>query len=446
MARLEEYKKNLKIAGPVALSQLGHIAVGVADSVMVGQLGGIQLAAATIAFSVFIPFMMLGIGVSYGISPLIAKAEGEDNKLEISVILKHSIILCLVVGLVLSLFLFFSAPVLREMKQPPEVVVLAIPFFRIMALSIIPLMIFQCFRQFAEGLAITKEAMYISLSGNLLNILLNYILIFGAWGVSGIGINGAAYSTVISRIVMAAAMFAFVYYFPRIKEYWRPWKEIAWSTRKHLYLLKMSLPVGIQLTLEAGAFGFAAIMVGWLGAREIAAHHVALNMAAVTYMAATGIASAATVRVGHEYGRKNSSGIRYAGFSALHIVLVFMGICAVGFILFRHSLPALYVADVRIEKIAVSLLLISAFFQLSDGVQVVGLGALRGIGDVRVPTALALIAYWFIGLPVGYLLAFPFNFGVEGIWYGLFTGLTVAAFLLLERFNRKSRKFTKQNF
>lgn len=444
MKRIEEYIKNLKIAGPVALSQLGHMAVGVADSVMVGQLGGVPLAAATVAFSVFIPFMMLGIGISYGISPLVAKAEGNSDSREIAEILKHSILLCLGVGVILSFLLYFSAPVLWKLHQPPAVIAIAVPFFRIMALSMIPLMMFQCFRQFAEGLAITVEAMFISLAGNLFNIILNYFLIFGKFGFPDLGTNGAAYATLISRIGMALAMFAFVLYFHKFKEYWLRFKQITWSTAKHIYLLKMSLPVGVQLTLETGAFGFAAIMVGWLGSREIAAHQIALNMAAVTYMAATGIGSAATVRVGHEFGSRNGEAVRFAGFSALHIVLVFMGICAIGFIIFRPYLPALYVSDVRIEKIAVSLLLISAFFQLSDGVQVVGLGALRGLGDIRVPTALALIAYWLIGLPVGYILAFPLNFGVEGIWYGLFAGLTVAALLLMERFNRKSRKLKNE--
>lgn len=201
----------------------------------------------------------------------------------------------------------------------------------------------------------------------------------------------------------------------------------------------MSLPVGFQLSFESGAFGFAAIMVGWVGASEIAAHQVALNMAAVTYMAATGIASAATVRVGNEFGKKDYIAVRRAGVTAFTIVLMFMGTCALGFMLFRDVLPSLYVQDKHIEETAVALLLISAFFQLSDGVQVVGLGCLRGIGDIRIPTCIALVAYWVIGLPVGYYFAFNLNQGVEGIWYGLFLGLSVAAILLLERFNRKSK-------
>ncbi|MFN6944566.1 MAG: MATE family efflux transporter [Cytophagaceae bacterium] len=440
MLLIDQYKRNLKIAYPVALSQLGHMAVGVADSIMVGSLGGVALAGVTIGFSSFIPFMMLGIGISYGISPLIAKADGEKNPRDISSILKHAIVLNVLTGLILCLGLYASSPMLTYLKQPEEVISLAIPFFKIMAISMVPLMIFQVFRQFAEGLALTRQAMIISIIGNVINIILNYLLIHGKFGFPQLGVNGAAYATLISRVVIAVAMFAFVFYYPRFKSYWAMFKEIKWSLSIFSHLLKMSLPVGVQLTLEAGAFGFAAIMVGWLGAKEIAAHHIALNMAAITYMTATGIASAATVRIGHEFGKKDYFAMRKAGIAAFHLALVFMGCCALGFLAFRQYLPALYIADVDIGAMATSLLLISAFFQLSDGVQVVGLGALRGIGDIRIPTAIALISYWLLGLPLGYFMAFPMGYGVEGIWYGLFCGLTIAACLLYARFTRKSKR------
>jgi MATE family multidrug resistance protein len=439
------YKENLKIAFPVALSQLGHIAVGVADSIMVGTLGGDSLASVTIAFSVFIPFMMFGIGISYGISPLIAKADGENNQLEIRKILKHSIVLNIITGLLLSIFLFMSSSLLWKLNQPPHVVENAISFFEILSLTMIPLMIFQTFKQFAEGLAFTRQAMYISVSANIINIILNYILIHGKFGFPELGADGAAYATLTARIFMAICMFTFVYNNIKFAVYWKDLSSIIYSSQVYQRLLKMSLPVGFQLSLEAGAFGFAALMIGWLGASEIAAHHIALNMAAISYMAATGIAAAATVRVGNEFGKKEYRELQEAGYSSFYIVIIFMGLCALFFILFRNDLPNLYIADQKIEKIASSLLLITAFFQLSDGIQVVGLGALRGIGDVRIPTAIALVSYWLIGLPIGYIFAFNLNYRAEGIWYGLLIGLTLAATMLAARFYIKTRELNYRN-
>ena len=436
---IREYKSNLKIAYPVALSQLGHIAVGIADSVMVGALGGEPLASVTIAFSVMIPFMMLGIGISYGISPLIAKADGESNPREVASVFKNSLLLNMGAGILIALLLYVSSPLLRNLNQPEQVVEMAIPFFELLAISMVPLMFFQTYRQFAEGLAITRQAMYISISGNLLNILLNYLLIPGRFGFPALGVEGAGYATLISRIYMGLAMFAFIMYSPRFKKY-RNLDQVVYSLKKVGRLFKMSIPVGIQLGLESGAFGFAAIMIGWLGvADEIAAHHIALNMAAVSYMAATGIAAAGSVRVGNEFGKGDYTKLRIAGLSAFHIVILFMGACAITFVLLRDYLPHLYIQDVKIESLTSSLLLICAFFQLSDGIQVVGLGALRGIGDVKIPTAIALISYWLIGIPIGYVFAFAYGLGTEGVWYGLFLGLLVAACALFIRFHIKSK-------
>jgi MATE family multidrug resistance protein len=436
---IHHYKENLKIAFPVALSQLGHIAVGMADTIMVGTLGGDSMASVTIAFSVFVPFMMFGIGISYGISPLVAKADGENNREEISRILKHSIILNVLTGLLIFFLLYFSSSLLAELSQPKHVVKNAISFFQILSFTIVPLMIFQTFKQFAEGLAITKQAMFISISANILNIILNFVLIYGHFGFPKFGSDGAAYATLTARIFMAVCMFSFVFYHKKFAIYWKGLSSVKYTGQVYRRILKMVLPVGLQLSMEAGAFGFAALMMGWIGAWEISAHHIAITLAAGSYMAATGIAAAATVRVGNEFGKKDYRSLQTAGFSSFFIVIVFMGLCAGFFILFRNQLPHLFINDPRIENMAASLLLITAFFQLSDGIQVVGLGALRGIGDVRIPTAIALISYWLIGLPIGYVFAFFLNYKAEGIWYGLLIGLTLAATMLTVRFYIKSR-------
>ncbi|MBO9699875.1 MAG: MATE family efflux transporter [Sporocytophaga sp.] len=437
---LKEYKDTIRIAYPVVLSQFGHIAVGVADSIMVGSLGSIPLASATFAFSVFVPFMMFAIGLTYGISPLVAKADGEQNQEEIRKVLKHSIVLNIIAAIILAGALLFAAPLLQYFQQPQEVVSLAIPFFKILVWSLVPLILFQIWKQFAEGLAITKQAMYITVIANVLNLSLNYLLIHGHYGFPKLGTNGAAIATLISRIFMAVTIFIFVIKYSRTNIFIKGMQKINYSFQEFKRLFRVSIAVGSQLAFETGAFGMAAIMIGWLGASEMAAHHIALNMAAVSYMGATGIGAAATVRVGNELGRKDYHAVRNAGKAAFHLVVVYMSFCALVFVLFRHELPWFYINEEPICRMAASLLLISAFFQLSDGIQVVYLGALRGLEDVKMPTAIALLAYWVIALPLGYLLAFPLNMGVEGVWYGLLIGLTVAAVLLYYRFEKKSKE------
>ncbi|HEX8548555.1 MAG TPA: MATE family efflux transporter [Cytophagaceae bacterium] len=432
------FKRTLLIAFPVCISQLGHIAVGVADSIMAGKLGGIPLAAATLCFSIQVPFLMFGIGISYGATPLISKALGENNQLGISSLLRHSVIMNLLTGIIITIFLYLSAGVLDHLNQNNEVVSAAKPFFQILALSMLPLMVFQSYKQFAEGLAYTNHAMAISISANVLNIFLNYALIFGKWGYPGMGLNGAATATLISRVYMAILMFAFVHFSRHFKLYIEMAKDVKTKADTFLILFRKSLPVGLQLLFETGAFGFAAIMVGWHGSSELAAHQIALNLAAVTYMAATGISSAGAVIVGFEYGSKNYIGIKKAGLTALLFVVILMSVSAVFFIVFRHDLPKFYIDDEEIYKISASLLLIAAFFQLSDGLQVVALGILRGMGNVKLPTTIALFSYWGIALPLGYFLSFKMGYGVEGIWYGLLLGLSLSAGLLLILFFKKS--------
>jgi multidrug resistance protein, MATE family len=436
---LSEYSRNLKIGIPVALSQLGHIAVTVADTIIVGKLGGVQLGAITIAVSVLIPFMMFGIGLSYGVSPLIAKADGEGDREVVGILFKQSLVINSILGLLLSLVLVAGSGLLMYLDQPADVAALALPCFQLLALSLFPVMIFQAFRQFAEGLGKTTEAMVVSIGGNVLNIVLNYILVYGKVGFPVLGAPGSAAATLIARIVMAMGIFIMIWKSGRFDIYLEIFSTAKVSMEKIWKILKVSIPVGLQLSLETGAFGCAALMVGWIGTDEIAAHQIALNLAAVSYMSATGIASATTVRVGNGLGRKDYSEIRLAGYAGIHMVLLFMALTAVIFVLFRYDLPQLYIGDGKIQHIASSLLFIAGIFQISDGLQVVSLGALRGIGDVRIPTVIALVAYWVVGLPSGYFFAFMLDLNVEGVWYGLLLGLSTAAILLLTRFNSKSR-------
>jgi MATE family multidrug resistance protein len=282
--------------------------------------------------------------------------------------------------------------------------------------------------------------MLVTVGSNLLNILLNYLMIFGHWGFPKMGLMGSCWASFISRVAMAIAMFLYVYYNKHFKKYWEGFNFRNISKDLTKKILAIGIPSGLQWFFEVGAFAFAVIMIGWISPDAQASHQVALSIAASTYMMASGLSAAASVRVGNQLGLKNREGVRTAGFSAFAIVLVFMSITATCFILFKDWLPGLFTKDLNVIRIASSLLVIAAFFQLSDGIQVVGLGALRGMKDVKIPTVITLIAYWGIGLPMSYILGFKYNLGAQGVWYGLSLGLTIAAVFLFLRFNYVSKR------
>jgi len=437
---ISSYRKTILLAYPVILSQLGHVMVGVVDTAMVGQIGSMQQAAVALSNSLYMLVLVFGLGVSYGITPLVAAADSRKDFSENALLLKHSIIVNTVMGILLFILLVFISPVLHLFNQKKEVVDMAIPFLNVMMLGMIPLCFFSGFKQFTEGLSFTRVAMLITIGSNLLNVLLNYLMIFGHWGFAPMGMMGACWATFISRVVMAIGMFAYVYYNKHFKVYWKGFNKIKVTRKLVNKILAIGVPSGLQWVFEVGAFAFAVVMIGWISPKAQAAHQVALSVAATTYMMASGLSAAASVRVGNQLGIKNREGVRTAGFSAFVMVLVFMSLMAICFIVFRNQLPALFSNDTEVIGISSSLIVIAAFFQLSDGVQVVGLGALRGIKDVKIPTFITLLAYWIIGLPMSYVFGFTFHLGVQGVWYGLSLGLGIAAVLLFLRFNYVSKR------
>ncbi|QSE99292.1 MATE family efflux transporter [Fulvivirga lutea] len=422
------------------LSQLGHMMVNVADSVMVGHLGAVPLAGASLANVIFHLLLMFGIGVSYAITPLVAAADGEGNVSKSAVYLKHAIIINLITGLILFAIVAIAGPGLKYLDQPMEVVDMALPYLNIVTLSLVPLMIFQTFRQFAEGLSDTKMAMIIVIGSNLLNVILNYILIYGKLGFDAYGLIGAGYASFIARIILASWMVLYVYHGKKYQPFRLGFKLGNYSKNIFRNMLGLGLPAGIQFIFEVGAFGFAVIMIGWIGTEALAAHQIAINMAAISYMMASGLSAAATVRIGNQLGLKDIPTLRAAAFTLYGMVILFMGICATVFIVGRFYLPSLYIEDTAVIELAAGLLIIAGFFQISDGIQVLSLGALRGLADVKIPTAMTFIAYWVLGLPIGYLLAFHYQMGASGVWYGLLIGLSIVAITLFWRFNHLTKK------
>lgn len=433
-------RPNFLLAYPVMLSMLGQVMTGVADSVMIGWTGATPLAASSFANIFFSIPLFFGVGVSYAITPLVAQAEGANDPLKIIDTLKNGALINLITGLVLVVLIFSVEPFMHSMGQPDDVVTLAIPYLSIIAISIIPTMIFQTYRQFAEGLQRTRVAMIIVIGCNLLNILLNYILIFGKYGFPEMGLNGAGWATLIARIAMALSMMLYVYYGRKFQSYTAGFSIGNYSRSLISKMLHIGLPAGSQFIFEAGAFGLSAIMMGWLGTTALAAHQIAINLATISYMTTSGLGAAATIRVGNFWGQRDKTNLRASAFTMILMAVCLMTAWALLFILGRYFLPSLYINDPAVIELTASLLVIAAFFQLSDGIQVVTAGALRGLQDVKIPSMLIFVSYWVIALPLGYWLAFPMKLGSNGIWIGLFVGLTLTAGAMVVRFNRLSNK------
>jgi len=439
------FKQTFRLALPVMLSQVGHIMVGIIDSIMVGQLGTEPLAASAFANSIFHVFLMFGIGVSYGITPLVAQAEGEGDENKITRLLRNGLVMCSVTGLLLFGLMLITKFLLPVMGQPAIVVDLGTPYFLIIGASIIPLMFFQNFKQFSEGMSVTKQIMYITIAANLVNVGLNYLLIYGKFGFPELGLNGAGWATLIARIGMAIVICIYIYKGLKFKKFSDGFNVLKVKATLIKPMLKIGIPSGTQFMFEVGAFSVAAILIGTMGAKELAAHQIAISLVALSYMMATGVSAAATVRVGNQFGKGDGPNLLKAGYASFILSIIVMASCAVIYISFNGFFPTLYINEPEVIKMASSLIVVAGFFQLSDGIQVVGLGALRGMSDVKMPTVITLIAYWVLAIPISYLFGFVLDMGPAGVWYGLSVGLTIAAICLFIRFRMLSLRFIRKN-
>ena len=427
------------------VGHLGHVLVGLADNIMVGRLGAAPLAAVSLGNSfVFIAFS-LGLGFSFALTPLIAEADAEGDLEKGRKYFQHGLILCILLGLSMFLMLVLSTPIMRYMDQPPEVVELAIPYLEITAFSMIPLMVFQAFKQFTDGLSETKYGMYATVLANIINVTLNFLLIYGFWIFPRLELRGAAIGTLISRIAMMVFIILilkskdkFIAYFRRIAM-----TEIRKS--EFYKIMSLGFPTAMQMLFEVGLFTAAIWLAGTLGTVDQASNQIALNLASMTFMIAVGFGVAATIRVSNQKGLRNFSELKRISYSVFLQVFIIEFCFAIGFFALKDVLPLVYIDNVLVVKTAASLLLIAGLFQLSDGFQVVVLGALRGMQDVKIPTYITFVAYWVVGFPVCYLLGKVYDFGSQGIWVGLLVGLSASAILLFLRFNYLSNKLIQKN-
>jgi MATE family multidrug resistance protein len=445
---LESYKKhfsrNFQLAYPVILSQVGHVLVGVADSVMVGRIGAVPLGAASLANGIFFVGLIFGLGVTTAITPLVARAHTQNQIPHVAELLKHGFISAMMVALVLFGIILNGEHFIRLLNQPEEVVVAAIPYLKIITYSFIPLLVFQSFRQFSEGYSLTFPPMVISIGANVVNVALNYAFIYGKFGFPAWGLLGAGYATLISRVVMMVAIVLYYMKHPRFQEVRSQfqWKGMEWKTIKQIFTV--GIPTGLQSLFEYGAFSAAVVMMGWISTAHLAAHQIAISLASISFMFCSGIGTAASIRVGNQWGLQNIPELRRAGFSTMAMGMVIMSVTGVLFAVFGSMFAGWYIDNEEVIAIASHLLIVAAAFQLSDGLQVIALGALRGLQDVRIPAIITFVAYWIIGLPLSYILGFWMNWSGVGIWIGLAVGLTASGMGLTWRFNLQTKRLLRE--
>lgn len=428
---------------------LGHTFVQFADNIMVGQLGTAELAAVSLGNSFVFIAMSLGIGFSTAITPLVAEADGAGNKENAKSALKHGLVLCTILGFSLFGLILLAKPIMHLMKQPQEVVELALPYLDLVAFSLVPLIVFQAFKQFSEGLSQTRYPMYATVIANVVNITLNYLLIFGSFGFPKLGIVGAALGTLIARVVMVFYLWMLLKNKKKFHDYVTGFNFKTIEKRVIKKIISLGFPSALQMFFEVAIFTAAIWLSGVLGKNPQAANQIALNLSSMTYMFGIGLGVAAMIRVGNQKGLKNFAELRRLAQSIFFLTLILEVAFAILFVLGRNWFPTLYldVDDVlnfadntAVISLASQLLLVAAFFQISDGVQVVVLGALRGLQDVKIPTFITFVAYWLIGFPISYYLGLYTTMESTGIWIGLLTGLTASAIMLYIRFNYLTQK------
>ncbi|WP_026450690.1 MATE family efflux transporter [Aequorivita capsosiphonis] len=447
-----EFKYNTKLATPVILGMLGHQVVALVDNIMVGQLGSAELAAVSLGNSFMFVAMSIGVGFSTAITPLVAEADGEGNREKGKSSFKHGLFLCIILGLALFATVMFAKPLMYVMSQPPEVVDLAMPYLTLVAASLVPLIIFQGFKQFSDGMSMTRFPMYATIVANLVNVLLNYMFIFGKFGAPELGVVGAAIGTLVSRVVMVAYLWYLLSKKEKSRYFVTEIKIFTLSKVMLKKLLNLGFPSAMQMFFEVGIFTSAVWLSGILGKNAQAANQIALNLASMTFMVAMGFSVAAMIRVGNQKGLKNFKELRRVAISIFLLTALLSLVFVAGFIIFNGSLPKIFLDYDNLAQfadnnevviLASQLLIIAAIFQFTDALQVVALGALRGMQDVKIPTLLTFIAYWIIGFPVSYYLSMHTSLESMGIWIGLFAGLTASGIMLFIRFNYLSKKLIR---
>ena len=419
------YKRNLKVAFPVMITQAGQVLVQLADNIMVGHLGAAELAGVSFANAIIMIGLVFAIGFTQGVTPVIGQHFGKGDGRAVASALCNSAVLNAIMAVTLTGIMLAVGAFMDRMGQNPEVLTHARDYYFIIVAGFIPMIAFFNIRFFSEGIGNTRNEMWITIGTNLLNIFLNWVLIYGNLGAPRLGVAGAAWATLISRIAGAITFLIILF---RVEEYR---KFVRLTPRKPIHLseiyrqLKMSIPVSLQNLLEVTAFSFAAIMVGWMGKYELAAHQIAQNLSSLSFMITTG-------------GRRRDA--FHAGVAAVHMAMAIMVFFGILFISLHRLIPYMYTDDTAVIPIAGKLIIILSLYQIFDAIQLASRSSLLGLKDINIPTVFSAISYYAICLPCAYLLGFTLGLGPEGVWIGLLLGLAAAALMFCTRFIRISRR------
>ena len=438
-------KNTIYLAWPLVITQVGYIITGMVDTVFLGKIGPAEQAACILSNNLYILLLVFGIGVSYATTPLVTSANQNMDLLKKASLFKNSIFLNVSVSIICFIVLFLSSGLLKYMHQPEDVIKLAVPFFNVLIFSMIPISLFFTCKQYCEGLSNTRMALFISIIGNVINIVLNYLLIYGKFGFPELGYIGSAWASFISRVFMGFSFLYLIFKSPVTKEISVVYNRVKINKKELFHLAKIGLNAGLQLTFEVAAFVIAGLMAGTFGKEQIDAHGIALSIAAFTYMFASGISSASSIRAGIYKAQDNWLEIKQAAFSSIKLVMLIMGGFAILFLMINNFLPKVFSSDLQIVNLASKLLIIAALFQLFDGIQVTIVGILRGLEDFKIPTLISLVGYWIIALPLAYWLAFILKLETVGVWIGLLVSLIFAAIILFWRLNYLINKNLKIN-
>ncbi len=430
------YNRLIRLAIPVVLSQIGQVTVSLVDNIMVGHAGTLELAASAFANNVFIIGMFFGMGITYGLTPLVGKAYGNNEPVKVLQWLKNGLFTHFLAGAALTMVMLGIYFLLPFMGQEPDILRLAKPYYLLLCASYLPFMLFFSIKQFFEGIGNTRIAMNITLTTNVINIILNYLLIFGKFGFPEMGLVGAGIGTFVSRLAMPLMYMMIIFRKPQFRSVFAKARAQVLSKKRVVSLLNIGLPIGFQIIVEVSTFSVGAVMMGWHGETPLAAHQVAIGLASFTYMISLGISQATTIRVSHQLGQHDIRSVRMATYASTHLVLIFMSVMGLIFILAKDYLPLIFTTDQAVIEIASTLLIVAAIFQVFDGLQVIMLSALRGMADVKIPMLIAFAAYMLVGLPVSYVFSFTLNAGPIGIWYGYLAGLGLAGVLFFFRFRQ----------
>ncbi|MFY8065972.1 MAG: MATE family efflux transporter [Flavobacterium sp.] len=450
----KEFSYNLQLAYPVIIGMLGHTLIGIVDNIMVGKLGSTELAAVSLGNSMIFVAMSLGIGFSTAITPIVAESDAETDISKIRSAFYHGLFLCTILGILLFGLVLLAKPIMELLHQPKEVITLAKPYIDWVAFSLVPLIIYQGYKQFADGLSLTKVSMYAIVMANILHVIINYLLIYGLWIFPKMGILGAALGTVISRIAMVIFMHIILSRKEQLKQYFQNFSFDEIKKEMINKIVNLGFPSAMQMLFEVLLFTAAIWLCGNIGKTSQAANQIALSLASMTFMVAMGLSVVSMIRISNQKGLNDYKQLVIVARSIFLLAILIEILFAIMFVALHQVLPYMFLNmeiksqlldNQEVIAIAAKLLLVAAVFQISDGMQVVVLGALRGLQDVKIPMYITFVAYWIVGFPVSFYLGNYTSLKAVGVWIGLFAGLTVAAVFLFMRFHYLTKKMIIDN-